>query len=52
MKNSSNYLKAGRIAAALWYMCRREFTPEEILGKVRNAKELDYYYSFLVGGKA
>lgn len=51
MKNSSNYLKAGRIAAALWYMCRREFTPEEILGKVKSKAELDFYYSALCGVK-
>lgn len=47
MKNSSNYMKAGRIAAKLYQTFRIEFTPEAILSKIRSQAELDFYYTRL-----
>ena len=47
MKNSNNYLKAGRIAAKLCQICRIELTPEDILSKIRSQAELDFYYTRL-----
>lgn len=47
MKNSSNYLKAGRIAAKLCQIYRIELTPENILNKIRSQAELDFYYTRL-----
>lgn len=49
MKSSSNYMKAGRIAAKLYQIFRIEFTPEGIINKVKNQTELDFYYSALCG---
>lgn len=47
MKNSINYLKAGRIATKLYQIFRIEVTPENILSKIRSQKELDFYYTRL-----
>lgn len=44
MKSSSNYLKAGRIAAKLYQICRIELTPEDILSKISSQAELNFYY--------
>lgn len=44
MKSSSNYLKAGRIAAKLCQICRIELTPEDILSKISSQAELNFYY--------
>lgn len=49
MKNSSNFLKAGRIAAKLCQIYRIELTPEGIINKVKNQAELDFYYNALCG---
>jgi len=45
MKNSSNYLKAVRIASKFWQIWRIELTPEQILEKVKSQAELDFYYT-------